>query len=156
MYTDTCPTPASSACGTTCDAPEFFTLGAKSGSTSIGNVTYNSGSGHLHLSTASNYEAIDFTLNKGVLEDYSDGTTIYLQTGSPSLMYDGSSDPSGYGTITCTMNCDSTLCCYNTYTGADTIALYCNADTDDHFYFATAAQVASDNCEALTLYVASD
>jgi len=53
------------------------------------------------------------------------------------------------------MNCDSTICCTNYGTGGTAFALYCNADSDDHFYFATAAQITSDGCETLTLFVAS-
>ena len=153
-YIDACPTPVSSYCEpSTCDIPEFFTLGAINNGVPIGNVTYNSGSGHLHLSTASSYTAILFTLRNGVLADYSDGTTIYVQSGSPGLMYDGASDPSGNGPIACSMNCDQTICCYNAALNGVSVGLYCSGDTDDHFYFATANQIASNGCEALSLYV---
>ena len=87
--------------------------------------------------------------------DYTDGTYIYLASSWPTLVYDASSDPSGYGTITCTMNCDTSLCCYNAATGADTIGLYCDGDSDDHFYFGTADEVSAAGCEVLTLYVAA-
>ena len=143
---------AAGTCGSSsCSAPSTFTLSASSASNSLGTVTYNSGSGHLHLSTA--YAPDRFSLSNGYLQDATTGYNVYLQSGSPGLLYDGSSDPSGDGTLQCIMNCDNTLCCYNAATGANTIAVYCNGDSDDHFYLASSAQASAAGCTPLVLQV---
>ena len=108
----------------------------------------------MHLSSASSYTAIQFTLANGYLQDYTDMKSIYVQSGSPGLMYDGASDPSEYSNMVCSMNCDTAICCTNHATGATVFTPYCNGDGDDYFFFATATQITSDGCEALTLNVA--
>lgn len=103
----------------------------------------------MHLSTA--YTTNTFTLQNGYIQDLTSGHNLWVESGS--LLYDGASDPSGHGTMQCIMNCDNSLCCYNAATGANTIGIYCNGDTDEHFYLVTAAQAKTQRCTPLTLYV---